>query len=151
MWVGNFQYQKAFGPKNSSEQMDLNTTFIMASCTKLMTSIAAMQCVERGQITLDEDLSPILPELNDLEILVEFEAGKEPVYKKPTTAITLRSVHSLSSNTQILTWDTRHLLTHTSGFSYDMMDPRYFAWRISRNEVPGTLALPNTSNGKSVV
>ncbi len=31
-----------------------------------------------------------------------------------------------------------------------MMDPRYFAWRLSRNEVPGTLTLPNTSGGPNL-
>jgi len=34
----------------------MDTLLSTASCTKLMTSIAAMQCVERGQASLDMDV-----------------------------------------------------------------------------------------------
>ncbi|PVH80530.1 beta-lactamase/transpeptidase-like protein [Cadophora sp. DSE1049] len=123
---GTFTYQRAFGPKNANnEKVDLNTTFILASCTKLMTSIAALQCVERGLIGLDDDVSGVLTELKDVQILKECEPGKEIVYEEPKTAITLR-----------------HLLTHTSGLGYDMMDPKYHAWRASRNESPGIMSIP---------
>lgn len=88
---GKFKYQNAFGPKSATEPMSLDTTFIMASCTKLITSISAMQCVERGQIGLDDDLSTILPELKDIEIITDFEEGsKKPVFKKAENKITLR-------------------------------------------------------------
>jgi CubicO group peptidase (beta-lactamase class C family) len=86
---GKFQYQKAFGPKGPTEAMDLSATFFLASCTKLMTSIAALQCVERRQIGLDDDVAPILTELKELQILTGFEEGTEtpiliPVYEKIT-------------------------------------------------------------------
>jgi len=70
--------------------MDLDATFIMASCTKLMTSIAAMQCVERGQVTLDEEVSRILPELKGLDIITGFKESGEPILVKSTIPITLR-------------------------------------------------------------
>jgi CubicO group peptidase (beta-lactamase class C family) len=71
--------------------MDINATFIMASCTKFMTSIAALQCVERGQVGLDDDLSAILLELRDIEILTGFMEGtEEPILKKAEKKITLR-------------------------------------------------------------
>ena len=81
--------------------MTLDATFIMASCTKLMASIAALQCVERGQITLDEDLSPILTEFQGIEILEGFTGSEEqgnekPVLKKAANKITLRLVSFLS-------------------------------------------------------
>jgi len=90
---GKFQYQKAFGMKSPTEKMNLDATFIMASCTKLLTSIAALQCVERGQIGLDEDVSPFLTELKDLQIITGFEEGTDkPIFKKAENKITLRSV-----------------------------------------------------------
>lgn len=55
-----------------------------------MTSIAALQCVERGLIGLDDDVSGVLKELKDVQVLKECETGKEIVYEKPQTAITLR-------------------------------------------------------------
>jgi len=63
----------------------------LASSTKLMTSIAALQCVERGQFSLDEDITRLLPELKDIEVLKGFEAGTEnPILVKATRKITLR-------------------------------------------------------------
>jgi CubicO group peptidase (beta-lactamase class C family) len=55
-----------------------------------MTSISAMQCVERGQITLKEDVSRVLPELKGLDIISGFEESGEPIYKKSTVPITLK-------------------------------------------------------------
>ena len=77
--------------KSPTEQMDLNATFILASCTKLMTSIAALQCVERGQVGLDDDLGEILSELKDCDIITGFkEDTEEPILKKAENRITLR-------------------------------------------------------------
>lgn len=88
---GSFQYQKAFGPKSPTEEMDLESTFIMASCTKIMTTISVLQCVERGQIDLDDDVSDILTELKDIQILTGFKEDTEKgIYKKAENKITLR-------------------------------------------------------------
>ena len=71
--------------------MDLDTTLIFASCSKLVTSIAAMQCVERGQIRLDDDVSHVLTELKDIQILQDIkEESQEPTYEHPKNKITLR-------------------------------------------------------------
>lgn len=71
--------------------MDLDATFIMASCTKLMTSIAGLQCMERGQVGLDDDLGEVISELKDCEILTGFKEGtEEPILKRAENKITLR-------------------------------------------------------------
>lgn len=72
-----------------------NHIFRIASMTKLITSIAALQLVENGIVGLDDDLSAIMPEMSSIPILFKGEL-KDPINK-----ITLR-----------------HLLTHTSGFGY---------------------------------
>jgi CubicO group peptidase (beta-lactamase class C family) len=36
----------------------------------------------------------------------------------------------------------RRLLTHSSGLGYDALNPKYFTWRKSRGEVPGTRDMP---------
>jgi CubicO group peptidase (beta-lactamase class C family) len=58
-----------------------------------MTTIAAMQCVERGQISLDDQIASVLPEFKDPDILTGFEDG--PIFKKAKTKITLRYVSPL--------------------------------------------------------
>ena len=65
----------------------------LASCTKLITTIAAMQCVEKGLFSLDEDVTRVLPELKGREILKGFEEGtQKPILVPNTKKITLRSV-----------------------------------------------------------
>jgi len=64
-----------------------------ASCTKLLTTVAAMQCVEKGLLNLDDDITEILPEFKDREILTGFdEETQKPILVKRRKKITLRSV-----------------------------------------------------------
>ncbi|KAJ6052300.1 hypothetical protein N7499_011682 [Penicillium canescens] len=41
----------------------------IASMTKLATAVAVMQLVERGTVSLEDDVREIIPELRDIEIL----------------------------------------------------------------------------------
>jgi CubicO group peptidase (beta-lactamase class C family) len=71
--------------------MQLDTVCFIASMTKLVTSICAMQCVERGLIGLDDDISNVLLEWKDVEVLEGFEEGSgKPVLRKAVNQITLR-------------------------------------------------------------
>jgi len=88
--IGAFRYEGSFGEKRPGEKMDLDATFILASCTKLMTSIAALQCVEQGLISLDEDLSTVVTELKNKEILTGFNDDGTAMLKPAETKITLR-------------------------------------------------------------
>lgn len=75
-----------------------------------MTTIAALQVVELGLLSLDGDISSILPELNEVQILVDMkETG--PVLRPRMRPITLKN-----------------LLTHSSGLVYESMDPKMTAW-----------------------
>lgn len=98
-----------------------DTTFWIASCTKLLTTIAALQCVERGQLELDADISTILPEWTDPSILSGFdESTGAPRLSNATKKITLR-----------------HLLTHSSGMGYDFLSVLLKRWREFQKEAVG--------------
>lgn len=92
--LGKFYYSNAIGASSlrpGGEPLHLDSVMWLASSTKIMTSIAALQCVERGQFTLDEDVTCLLPELKDIEILKGFEPGtQKPILTKATKKITLR-------------------------------------------------------------
>jgi CubicO group peptidase (beta-lactamase class C family) len=76
-----------------------DTVCWMASCTKLMTTVAALQCVERRLLCLDTDITDVLPELKDIDILLKMvddgSGGKKPVLKKSKGMITLRCVYDV--------------------------------------------------------
>ncbi|KAI1408137.1 beta-lactamase family protein [Hypoxylon sp. FL1857] len=99
--TGKFKYAKAFGKTAHGETLATDSVMWLASCSKLITSIAALQQVERGHIGLDEDVAKVLPELNELQVLAGFDDEGKPVYEARQVPITIR-----------------HLLTHTSGLAY---------------------------------
>ncbi len=96
-------YAGAFGRRDGESEapVALDTIFSIASMTKPVTSVAAMQLVEQGKITLDEPVARVLPQLGNLQVLTGFDPTGEPQLRPARNPITLR-----------------HLLTHTSGFAY---------------------------------
>lgn len=87
-------------PENA-KPMTLDSIFQIASMTKAVTSVAAMQLVERGLLSLDEPIDPVLPELARPDLLTGFDPKGQPILQPASKPITLR-----------------HLLTHTSGLGY---------------------------------
>jgi methyl acetate hydrolase len=119
-------YQGAFGvrAKGAPAAMSSDTVFAIASMTKLLTSIAAMQLVERGKLSLDEPAARIDPTLDAPQVLDGFDAKGAPQLRPARKPITLR-----------------HLLTHTSGFSYQLWDANVLRYgKIARSDP----ALPRT-------
>ncbi|MFN9926309.1 MAG: serine hydrolase domain-containing protein, partial [Phenylobacterium sp.] len=49
--------------------MDAETIVWLASMTKAIVSVAALQQVEQGRLSLDGDLSGLIPEFRDLKVL----------------------------------------------------------------------------------
>jgi CubicO group peptidase (beta-lactamase class C family) len=85
------------------EPMAPDTVVWIASMTKAVTATAAMRMVEAGRLSLDAPASEVLPALGAVQVLAGFNEAGQPVTRAPRRAVTLR-----------------HLLTHTSGFAYDM-------------------------------
>jgi CubicO group peptidase (beta-lactamase class C family) len=98
-------YEGAFGKRNlvTGTAMTPDTMFWIASMTKAVTSIAALQMVEQGKLSLDKPISDVVMELSAAQVLEGFDAEGKPKLRAPKRPITLR-----------------HLLTHTAGFSYDL-------------------------------
>jgi CubicO group peptidase (beta-lactamase class C family) len=111
----------------ASGPVAVDTVMWIASCSKLVTTIAALQCIERGLFTLDNpaDVDRLLPEWKDPDVLTGFSEDGKPILQPAKEKITLRQ-----------------LLTHTSGVAYDIMHPLLIQWRESRGEGPLALRRP---------
>lgn len=70
--------------------MEADTPMRLASATKLLTTIMALQCVEQGLVDLDEDLSRLLPELSNKQVLTGFDDVDAPILRSREGIITLR-------------------------------------------------------------
>ncbi|KAL6248851.1 hypothetical protein RBB50_003914 [Rhinocladiella similis] len=66
-----FEHASGNTDVESHSPISLSTTFWLASCTKLIMSIAVMQLVEQGNLSLDdfEQVEEYLPELKELKVL----------------------------------------------------------------------------------
>ena len=84
----------------------------IASMTKAVTAVAAMQLVERHKLTLDGPASDVVPELGAKGVLEGFNKEGKAIERKPKRQITLR-----------------HLLTHTSGLGYDTWNADVMKYR----------------------
>jgi CubicO group peptidase (beta-lactamase class C family) len=97
--------EAGFGSRalGGAEAMAPDSVFWIASMTKAITGVAAMMLVEAGKLSLDAPASALVPEIGALGVLEGFDEAGQPKMRPAKRPITLR-----------------HLLTHTSGYAYDM-------------------------------
>jgi CubicO group peptidase (beta-lactamase class C family) len=82
----------------------IDDIFWIASMTKAITSVAAMQLVERGAVGLDEPLDRYAPELRNRQILAGFDTKGQPKLRPATRPVTLRRLLSHSSGAAENVW-----------------------------------------------
>lgn len=102
------RYEGAAGERQlgSGVAMTPDTVLWIASMTKALTSVAAVQCVERGLLDLDAPAARVVPAIGELGVLTGFDAEGRPTTRPPRRPVTLR-----------------HLLSHSSGCSYEIWNP----------------------------
>jgi methyl acetate hydrolase len=121
---GGVIYEGAAGERapGSGEPVTPDTMFRIASMTKMVTTVAALQLVERGDLDLDEPVETYLPEFARLQVLEGFD-GETPRLRPPASQATVRQ-----------------LVTHTAGLTYWFWNADMVRW----HEVTGT---PNVLSG----
>ena len=107
--------------------MTTDTVGAIFSMTKSITGAAAMQLVEQGRLDLDAPAGHICPWLNEVQVLDDFDDNGEPVLRAPKSPVTLRN-----------------LLTHTSGFTYEIWNANEARWK-EKTGAPSLFTLENRS------
>jgi methyl acetate hydrolase len=128
-------YEGVFGSRRLSSgpakeaAMTRDTVFRIASMVKLITSVAALRLVEQGKLSLDGPVPEIDPAVADPQVLDGFDAKGAPLLRPPRRPIALR-----------------HLLTHTSGFTYRLWDAEAIKYVNAIEKVPVAerIKLPRT-------
>ena len=119
-------YEGVFGTRllGSGPAMTRDTVFRIASMTKAVTCVAAMQLVEQGRLSLEGPLPEVDKAINDPQVLAGFDASGAPQLRPAKRPITMR-----------------HLLTHTAGFSYE-------TWDANTARYVKASGMPSTATGK---
>lgn len=99
-------YSGAYGMADVAAQkpMSVNSIFRIASMTKPVTSVAIMQLVDAGKVSLSTEAAMYLPAIANKLHLLSVE-GNKGVFRKPRSQPTVAQ-----------------LLSHTSGFGYEIWD-----------------------------
>lgn len=122
-------YLGGFGERvlGAGDEMTPDTVGWIASMTKAITGAASMQLVEQGRLDLDAPASEVVPQLADAAVLEGFGDDGKPRTRPPRRAITLR-----------------HLLTHTSGFSYEIWSDAIVRYQEATG-TPGIITCENAA------
>ena len=105
---GKIVYYKAFGMADNTANRSLkrDDIFRIASMSKAITSTAVMMLWEEGKFQLDDPISKYIPEFKNQTVLKNFKFQDSTYTTEPVKSeITIR-----------------HLLTHTSGLGYGVID-----------------------------
>lgn len=107
-------YQAGFGERElgGGVSMSPDTVGWIASMTKAITSVAALQLVEEGRLVLDQPAGELVAHLGQVEVLMGFDDTGQPLTRPPRRPVTLR-----------------HLLSHTSGLGYDFWNPEVIRYQ----------------------
>jgi len=104
---GKIVYHKAFGmaDNQSGRKLKRDDIFRIASQTKAITSTAVMMLWEEGKFRMDDPISKYIPEFGAALVLDSLLADGTYLTTPATRQITIR-----------------HLITHTSGIGYGVID-----------------------------
>ena len=105
---GKIVYHKAFGTADAKNGIDMqkDAIFRIASQSKAITATAVMMLWEEGLFRLDDPISRYIPEFENPTVLQSFRFRDT-------------SYSSIPADKEIT---IRHLLTHTSGIGYGVID-----------------------------
>ena len=119
---GKIIYESAIGWSDTSRTEPYNKEhlFRMASMTKPITSVAAMQLIEAGKLQLDDPVGKYIPSFKENEILTDFNKADTTWTSKPSAS----------------TPTIRQLLTQTAGVPYGFMNPKVNGAILAKNDIP---------------
>lgn len=105
---GKIIFHNSYGmaDNTSSTKLQKDAIFRIASQTKAITSTAVMMLWEEGKFRLDDPISKYIPEFKEAQILDTFNESDSTYTVKP-------------AEKQI---SIRHLISHTSGLGYGVID-----------------------------
>ncbi len=119
---GKIIYESEVGWSDSTrtEPYRKDHLFRMASMTKPIVSVAAMQLVEAGKLQLEDPIGKYIPTFMETEVLETFNPADTSWTTIPNTTVPT----------------IKHLLTHTAGVPYGFVNPPVHGAILAKHGVP---------------
>lgn len=112
---GSVIYNNSFGTIKiddpTSSPITPSTKMVLASMTKAVVSVAALQLIEQKKLSLDDPVEKYIPSFANLSVITGFSPAGDPILRPP------------KSKAKVL-----HLVTHTAGPVYAMINDLVTAW-----------------------
>ena len=112
---GDVLFRGAYGSTNlddpTAPSLTSKTPMLIWSCTKLVTTVAALQLVDQGKLHLDDLVEKHVPSIAKIQVLEGFTPEGEAILRAPTTKATVLM-----------------LMTHTAGFTYAFSNNDTLTW-----------------------
>ncbi|TGJ87268.1 hypothetical protein E0Z10_g1436 [Xylaria hypoxylon] len=96
--TGKVDFSRSYGVRSLREEdpekrppMVADTPMRVASCSKFLTSIMVLKCVEMGLANLNGGLEKLLPEVAGLKVLTGFDDAGNPIEREPKSPVLLNS------------------------------------------------------------
>ena len=134
---GKIIFHNAYGMADHMKKtkMEKDGIFRIASQTKAITSTAVMMLWEEGKFRLDDPISKYIPEFKEAQILETFN-------EEDSTYTTIPAEKQIT---------IRHLITHTSGLGYGVIDrDDRFKKLYAKTGITDLFTTENISIGESV-
>jgi methyl acetate hydrolase len=121
-------YEGAAGPRaaGGADAVTPDTMLRLASMTKMVVTVAALQQLEQGNLDLAAPVEEYCPEFADVQVLTGFD-GDTPLLRPPASRASVR-----------------HLMTHTSGASY-------WFWNADVLHFEQVTGTPNVLSGSNAI
>jgi CubicO group peptidase (beta-lactamase class C family) len=133
---GKIVQWKAYGmaDNQAGRKLERDDIFRIASQSKAITSTAVMMLWEEGKFQLDDPVSKYIPEFKNQRVLKSFQYSDTSWTSEPVKSeITIR-----------------HLLSHTSGIGYGVIDEERFEMIYQKAGVTDLFTTKNITIGESV-
>lgn len=128
---GKVLFSKGYGVTTFGDDKAPNVTVktpaYVFSCTKLATTIAALQLIEQNELRLEDHVEEHCPAFAKIQVLDRIDDNGQPVLRPPQTKAKVVN-----------------LFTHTAGCTYDFFDQNTLLYRIAMGEAPATYVANTT-------
>ncbi|MAV62977.1 MAG: hypothetical protein CML82_03085 [Rhodobiaceae bacterium] len=133
-----FQAAHGFTTLAKDFPAQVDSVVAIASMTKLITTVAALQLYEEGKLDIDAAVDVYVESLSGLKILTGFNNNNEPILIPPKRRPTVRELMSHTSGFVYSMWNSNAMIAEEEGLTGDLLSGKEMIMNAPLAFEPGT-------------